>query len=194
MDRGEDEVAETQLPPGDAAGASPPAAETPKSGGPKHAAPVRRAAGRRAGLHVTGVDLLGPGPTSPETVSGLALDLDDRGLTVTRVDGTTVWSRPWDGLVDLTASQRTQPTSGGKGVVLAVTSRQEPPQRFVVPARRPGSIESKMCSLARRHGVAHDVPDRSLPVLVAVASVLLVATAVAVLLLSAGHVVQVVHR
>ena len=138
----------------------------------------------------TGVDLLALGHDQPRRrCSGLSLDFDDRGVTLTKAGWTTVWSRPWDGLVDLPRRQSASTLARRRHTAWCWSS---PPVRSLhngssLPARRPGADRVEAYSF----GAAVDGSGsrRSGSLLAGAGgrgAVLLVAAAVAVLLLSAG--------
>jgi len=155
----------------------PPGDDGTPSSGPTH-------------LELSDVYLLTEGPDGPAAVPGLRLGLDDQKVTLAKGDGTVVWSTPWENVAELATPERSKLPDGEDGVVLVVTPHQERAHRFVVPSESPPSLEATLESVARRHGVAADPPERTLPAYIVAGAVVVVAGTVAILLLAAGHIVH----
>jgi len=141
-------------------------------------------------LRFTGAYLLTSGPEGPIAVPDLVLALGETGVALTKADGTAVWSANWDGITGLSTPERSRLPDGGHGVVVVITEGSGRSHRFVVAAGRCAPVESALDSMARRHGASSERPERSLPVLVVVAVVVVLGVAVAVLLLDAGHIIN----
>lgn len=138
----------------------------------------------------TGVYLLTTGPDGPTAVPGLTLELGDRGVGLWRADGVPVWTPTWGEITELSAPERSRLPDGAHGVVVLITATDGRAHRFVIPASRPGSLEASLNSLARRRNVSPERPERSPPTLLVIGALVVLAAALAVLLLSAGHVVS----
>ena len=107
-----------------------------------------------------------------------------------RANGTPVWTCVWTEISEMAAPERSRLPDGGHGVVLLVSARDGRAHRFVVPAARPGSLEASLSALARRHDVSPDRPERSQPAPIVVGALVILAASLAVLLLSAGHIIS----
>ncbi len=165
--------------PGPVATTGPPQSDRPGPSSP----------GALAVKRFLGVYLLTLGADGPTAVPGLALELGDVGVALTKADGAPVWACGWDEVCELSTPERAQLPEGGHGVVVVIATIDGRSHRFVVPATQPGSLEASLNSLARRHNVSPESPERSRPVFVVIGALVILAGALAVLLLSAGHIV-----
>ena len=88
-----------------------------------------------------GVYLLTLGADGPTAVPGLALELGDVGVALTKADGAPVWACGWDEVCELSTPERAQLPEGGHGVVVVIATIDGRSHRFVVPATQPGSLD-----------------------------------------------------
>lgn len=137
-----------------------------------------------------GVYLLTTGPDGPTAVPGLILELGNRGVGLWRADGAPVWIPTWDEITELSAPERSRLPGAGHGVVVLITATDGRAHRFVIPTASPGSLEASLNSLARRRNVSPERPERSQPAFVVIGALIVLAAALALLLLSAGHIVS----
>ncbi len=140
--------------------------------------------------HFDGVYVLTAGPAGPTAVPGLQLDIDTRGLTVAKADGTMVWQVEWTEVAELSTPERSRLPGGQEGVVLAVATHEAREHRFVLPAPDQASVEASLGTVASARGLVPAESGRRLPVVLVVAVVLMTAAVVTALLLAAGHVIS----
>lgn len=181
------------MPPDPPAPAGPLPPQTPATAPETPPGDHQRGAGApRAGtaLRFDGTFLLTSGPDGPTAVPGLTLQLDDAGVALSKSDGAPVWACGWDEISELAAPERSKLPDGGHGVLVVITATDGRSHRFVVPATRPATVEAAVDSLARRRKVWPERPQRSQPAVVVAAVLVVLAGALAVLLLQAGHVIQ----
>lgn len=133
--------------------------------------------------------LLTSGHGGPMAVPELTLELGEAGVALSRADTTAIWAAGWDEISELAAPERSKLPDGGPGVVLVITGKGRS-HRFVVPADRPARLEAMLDALARRHGVSPERPERSKPPVVVVGVLVVLAGALTVLLLAAGHIIR----
>lgn len=117
--------------------------------GPARDRPVDRS------LLFAGVFLLTTGPEGPTAVPSLRLRMDEMGICLEKADETHVWSSPWSEIEELSASSRSKLSTGGHGVVVAITVRgqHQETHQFVVPTRRPDNLEQSITSISALYGV-----------------------------------------
>ena len=131
------------------------------------------------------------GAEGPVAVPHLTLTFDAAGLALDKADGSPAWSCGWDQLREMSPVERSVLPDGREGVVILVVERKRGRRhRFVVPTDDPESAEVSVRDRARSHGLrtSPDRPavSRALNVSIAVAA----AAVMAVLLLSAVHLIQ----
>ncbi len=158
----------------------------------RHAAPrgVTAKTGRSHSVRLDDVSLLTTDANGPIMVPCLVLFLDDTGIVVDKDSGEQVWASMWSEIFELSTPERSRTPGGERGVVVVVTAPDGGEHRFVVPVRRPASLEKSLGAIARKHGAAPDRPDRPQSKILAAFVVVVSAAAVAVLLLMAGHVIH----
>ena len=119
--------------PGPVATTGPPQSDRPGPSSP----------GALAVKRFLGVYLLTLGADGPTAVPGLALELGDVGVALTKADGAPVWACGWDEVCELSTPEGAQLPEGGHGVVVVIAtidgapigSWSRPPQRVL--SRRP---------------------------------------------------------
>ena len=166
--------------PGPVATTGPPQSDRPGPSSP----------GALAVKRFLGVYLLTLGADGPTAVPGLALELGDVGAALTKADGAPVWACGWDEVCELSTPERAQLPEGGHGVVVVIATIDGRSHRFVVPAyrnrvlsRRPSIRWPGATTCPPKSGSVHDRCSSSS------APWVILAGALAVLLLSAGHIV-----
>jgi hypothetical protein len=141
-------------------------------------------------LRFSGVYLLSSLSDGPGAIANLQLELGEGAITLTKEDGVTIWTTPWEEVTEIATPDRADLPDGSKGVVWVVTTRQRRSHRFVIASDDPSALEAALSSSGIEHGVRSDVPDRSVPAIVAVAVLVATAAVVTLLLLMAGHVIH----
>lgn len=150
----------------------------------------RHAAGEVHRLDFHGAYLLEGGQSGLTALPDLQVSLDDEGVRVVRPDGSPVFGESWDGILEVSVPGYATTPTGGSALEMAVRSTSGSSHRLVVPTSEPSALEGRVVALASRHGVAPDSPDRRPPIVLVGAVLLAVGAVVAVLLLTAGHVIR----
>lgn len=150
----------------------------------------RHAAGEVHRLDFHGVYLLAEGEAGLVAVPELHLSLDEGGVKAVHPDGSAALEESWDRILELSVPAHATTPAGGSALEMSVRTVSGPSHRLVVPTGEPSVLEGRIASLASRQGVAPDSPDRPPPIVLVCAVVLAVGAVVAVLLLSAGHVIH----
>jgi len=112
-------------------------------------------------------------------VPGLALTVDQLGLTVFKPDGTVAAVLAWEQLTGLAAAARTRTPAGRDAVVMEASTTSKRTHRFVVPTEDPAAFEAALAELASRRQQRR----RTSPVLVGIL-LAVIGAAVAVLILA----------
>ncbi len=137
------------------------------------------------------VYLLTEGPDGTIAVPALTLTFFADSVEVDKADGEEVWTREWSQIAEMSPSGRSVLPGGGHGVVVTITERApRRPHRFVLGTGDPETTELFLRDLARAHGVATRRAGRAASRLLTAALVVVFAAVLAVLLLSAAHVVH----
>jgi hypothetical protein len=140
--------------------------------------------------NVPDVYLLTDGTQGRVAIPHLELRFSDAGVELAKQDGELAWHCDWPALDVLSTAGRSILPDGRSGVVVVVVEHGGRQHRFVMPTADPGPIESEVRARARAHRVRTFEPpaavSRPLTVAIAVAA----AVTLAVLLLSAAHVLH----
>ncbi len=145
----------------------------------------------RTQLRFSGVYLLASLADGLGAVPNLVLELGEGGVTLSKEDDVTIWTTPWEDVAEIATPERSDLPDGSKGLVCVVTTRQRRSHRFVIASGDPSALEAALFSFAIEHGVRTDVPERSVPAIIAGAVLLATTAVVTLLLLMAGHVIHV---
>jgi hypothetical protein len=140
---------------------------------------------------VPDVYLLTDGSDGEVAVPHLTLTFLDSGLTLDKADGQPVWDSDWAGLEELSAVERSVLPDGRDGVVIAVVERAgRHRHRFVLATDDAVATETAVRDRAAAHGLRTRSNRRAVSRLLTTGLVLAVLATLAVLLLSAAHVIH----
>jgi len=140
---------------------------------------------------VPDVYLLAEGPDGEMAVPELTLAFRDAGLALAKADGEAVWDRAWTELEQVAPVERSVLPDGRDGVVIAVVERgHERAHRFVLATDDADAMEQAVRQCAGAHGLRTRSARRAVSRLLMTAVVLAALATMAVLLLSAAHVIH----
>ena len=105
-------------------------------------------------------------------------------------DGELAWQCAWPALDVLSTAGRSILPDGRAGVVVVVVEHGGRQHRFVMPTEDPGPLESEVRVRARAHRLGTFEPPAAVSRLLTVAVAIAAAATLAVLLLSAAHVLH----
>jgi len=141
---------------------------------------------------VPDVYLLTEGAEGRIAVPHLTLTFDTAGLALDKTDGEPVWFCGWNQLREMSPVERSVLPDGREGVVILVveSSGRRRRHRFVLATDDPRSTEASVRDRARSHGLRTS-PERPAVSRAPNVSIVVAAAAVmAVLLLSAVHLIN----
>lgn len=141
-----------------------------------------------AALHLEGSALLLELPTGPALLDGLALDVDQTGLTLTK-GGEPMWALTWEETGPVRVGRRTRLPDGETAALLERTGAGTW-RRLLVPTDDPAALAERLRAVAGKHADLIAKPQRELHPIISVTASALVAAGVTYLLLAAGHVVR----
>jgi hypothetical protein len=140
---------------------------------------------------VPDVYLLTDGSQGEMAVPHLTLTFLESGLALDKADGEPVWGSDWAGLEELSAVQRSVLPDGRDGVVIAVVERAgRHTHRFVLATDDVVITERAVRDRAAAHGLRTRSARRAVSRLLTVGLALALLGTLAVLLLSAAHVIH----
>ncbi|HVA05312.1 MAG TPA: hypothetical protein VNG12_01085 [Acidimicrobiales bacterium] len=123
-------------------------------------------------------------------VPHLRLELTPGGITLAKENQELAWSAEWAGLSELSTAEHSVLPDGSEGVVLVVVEQSGREHRFVLPTGETDDVERRLRDVAQTHRLLttrkERGPSRSLTVAVVIAFM----ATLAVLLLSAAHVIH----
>ena len=129
--------------------------------------------------------------TGPVAVPQLTLSFFRDGIEVDKADGEEVWSRAWADIAEMSPTERSVLPGGGGGVVVTIVEREQRRRhRFVLGTGDPDMTELFIRDLARAHAMESSGAERALSRLLTAGLVVAFVAVLAVLLLSATHVVH----
>ena len=125
-------------------------------------------------------------------VPHLTLTFDTAGLALDKTDGEPVWFCGWDQLREMAPVERSVLPDGRDGVVILVVERsgRRRRHRFVLATDDAASTEARVRDRARSRGLRTNQERRSVSRTLNVSIVAAAATVMAVLVLSAVHVIH----
>ena len=138
------------------------------------------------------VYLLTEGAEGRVAVPHLTLTFDAAGLALDKTDGEPVWFCGWDQLREMAPVERSVLPDGKEGVVILVVERsgRRRRHRFVLATDDPGSTEASVRDRARSRGLRTSQERPAVSRALNVSIVIAAAAVVAVLLLSAVHLIH----
>ena len=137
------------------------------------------------------VYLLTDGSAGEVAVPDLTLTFFDSGLALHKADGEPVWDSDWAELTELSPVERSVLPDGRAGVVIAVVERNSRDRhRFVLATDDAVITEAAVRDRAAAHGLRTRSARPAVSRLLTVGIVLAVLATMAVLLLSAVHVIR----
>lgn len=142
---------------------------------------------------VPDVYLLTTGSEGPVAVPHLRLTFRQQGLELDKADGELVWSCDWSDLVEMAPVERSILPDGQEGVVMVVVERHHRRRRrhrFVLATEDADATEAFVRARAGTHGLRTRWPRPAVSRLLTVAIVAAFAVTLALLMLSAVHVIH----
>ena len=140
---------------------------------------------------VPDVYLLTRGRDGAVAVPHLTLSFLDSGLALEKSDGESVWDSEWAELAELSPVERSVLPDGREGVVIAVVERNgRQRHHFVLATEDPAATEAAVRDRAATHGLRTRSRRRAVSRLLTLGIVLALLATMAVLLLSATHVIH----
>jgi len=141
---------------------------------------------------VPDVYLLTEGDEGQLAVPHLTLTFDATGLALDKPDGEPVWFCGWDQLREMSPVERSVLPDGREGVVILVveSSGRRRRHRFVLATGDAGSTEASVRDRARSHGLRTSTERPAVSRALSVSIVMATTAVMAVLLLSAVHVIH----
>ena len=138
------------------------------------------------------VYLLTEGAEGRVAVPHLTLTFDPAGLALDKTDGEPVWFCGWDQLREMAPVERSVLPDGREGVVVLVVEHggRRRRHRFVLATDDPASTEASVRDRARSHGLRTSPERPAVSRALNVSIVIAAAATVAVLLLSAVHLIH----
>jgi hypothetical protein len=137
------------------------------------------------------VYLLTYGADGPVAVPHLTLTFRASGVALDAPDGEVVWDSPWAQLEEMSPVERSVLPDGSDGVVIAVVERDvRRPHRFVLATDDAAATEASIRDIAAAHGLRTKGPRPAVSRVLTATVVVAALATVAVLLLSAGHVIH----
>ena len=138
------------------------------------------------------VYLLTEGAEGRVAVPHLTLTFDAAGLALDKTDGEPVWFCGWDQLREMAPVERSVLPDGKEGVVVLVVERsgRRRQHRFVLATDDPASTEASVRDRARSRGLRTSPERPAVSRALNVSIVIAAAAMVAVLLLSAVHLIH----
>jgi hypothetical protein len=138
----------------------------------------------------TDVFLLTDGSEGRVAVPELVLSIGTEGIDLAKADGHLVWRCQWDEVSEFMTPERSLLADGRDALVVEVGERTGRAHRFVLPSADPAEDEQRVRDIARAHGMVAPESHRALSVLLTTVIVLAVLGTLAVLMLSADHVIR----
>jgi hypothetical protein len=140
---------------------------------------------------VPDVYLLTEGREGEVAVPHLTLTFLDTGLALDKADGEPVWGSDWSGLEEMSPVERSVLPDGRDGVVIVVVEQgRQHSHRFVLGTEDVATTEAAVRDRAAAHGLRSTSPRRAVSRLLLAVVVLAALGSLAVLLLSATHVIR----
>jgi hypothetical protein len=140
---------------------------------------------------VPDVYLLTAGSDGPVAVPHLRLTFREGGLELDKADGEMVWECDWSDLVEMAPIERSVLPDGKAGVVIVVVERDRRRRhRFVLATDDADATEEFIRGRAGSHGLRTRWPRPAVSRLLTAAIVAAFAVTLALLLLSAVHVIR----
>ncbi|HEY1651371.1 MAG TPA: hypothetical protein VGG09_05765 [Acidimicrobiales bacterium] len=140
---------------------------------------------------VPDVYLLTEGSQGQVAVPHLTLTFRDSGLELDKLDGESVWDCRWSELQEMAPVERSVLPDGRDGVVIVVVERDSRRHhRFVLATDDAEATEESVRGRAGTHGLRTRWPRPAVSRLLTSAIVVALAATLAVLLLSAVHVIH----
>ena len=137
------------------------------------------------------VYLLTEGPDGDIAVPHLTLSFLAGGLALDRAEGDPVWDSAWTGLEELSPVERSVLPDGRDGVVIVVVERdQHRRHRFVLATDDAATTEQAVRERATAHGLRTRSERRAVSRPLVIGVLLAAMATMAVLLLSATHVIH----
>ena len=138
----------------------------------------------------SGVFLLTDGNEGRVAVPELVLSVGNAGIELAKADGQLVWQCQWDEVRQFMTPERSLLADGRDAVVVEVGERNGRAHRFVLPSADPAEDEQRVRDVARAHALATPGSRSAMSALLTTVIVLAVLGTLAVLLLSADHVIR----
>lgn len=120
----------------------------------------------------------------------LALTFGTRGIELAKLDGEVVWRCTWSKLDELSTAERTILPGGRQGVVVVIAENGGRRHRLVLPTYEPDAMEASVRARADAHHVRTHVPPPAVSRRLTLAVVVATIATLAVLFLSAAHVLH----
>jgi hypothetical protein len=136
----------------------------------------------------SGVFLLTDGSEGRVAVPDLVLSIGEVGIELAKADGQLVWRCQWDEVSEFMVPGRSRLADGRDAVVVEVGERNGRPHRFVVPSADPAEDEQRVRDVAR--ALVTPGSRSALSAFLSTVIVLAVLGTLAVLMLSADHVIR----
>jgi hypothetical protein len=140
---------------------------------------------------VPDVYLLAEGRSGESAVPHLTLTFLDSGLVLEQADGDTLWHGAWAELRQMAPVARSVLPDGRDGVVVVVVERHRGRRHhFVLTTDDVGSMEAEVRGRAAAHGLRTNEAARAVSRPLTAAVALAALATLALLLLSAAHVIH----
>jgi hypothetical protein len=143
-----------------------------------------------APLSVGGAYLLSDGSQGRVAIPGLRFELRTDGIELAKEDGDVIWHCPWMGVDVLTTAERSLLPDGSDGLVIAVIEHGGRQHRFILPARDPDAVAHQVRVWARANHIQTFEPPAAVSRTLTVAVIVAAFATVAVLMLSAAHILH----
>jgi hypothetical protein len=135
------------------------------------------------------VYLLTSGTKGRVAIPNLSLTFVGKGVELAKSDGVVVWRCTWSKMDELSAGERSTLPDGRDGLVVVVVENDGRQHRFVLPTGDPDSVEAEIRARATLHRLRTAAPPTAVSRRLTMAVVVAAVATLAVLLLSAAHVV-----